>query len=136
MIERGGRARFLLEPAQPIGVTGERRRQDLDGDVAAEPRVARAIDLAHAARTDGVDDFVGAKARSWRQHHQCAPAWARSVCFKKWHGAPPPCHGGSSRCARSPQPPAPMPPAPMALRISYEPRCVPAWRGMSGAGLL
>ena len=34
-------------------------RQDLDAHVAAEPTVAGAIDLAHAARTDESEDLVG-----------------------------------------------------------------------------
>ena len=34
------------------------RGQHLDGDVAIEPRVVRAIDLAHAAGADGRDDFI------------------------------------------------------------------------------
>ena len=42
MIQRGDRAGFLLEATEAIGVGGERRGQDLDGDVAAEARVPRA----------------------------------------------------------------------------------------------
>ena len=36
--------------------------QDLDGDVAIEPRVPRLIDLAHAAGAEGGDDLVRAEA--------------------------------------------------------------------------
>ena len=46
--------------ATPLGVLRERRGQHLDRDVAVELRVARAIDLAHAARADGAGDLVGA----------------------------------------------------------------------------
>jgi hypothetical protein len=35
MIERGQRSRFPLEAREPVGVRRERRRQHLDGDVAA-----------------------------------------------------------------------------------------------------
>ena len=49
MIERGGGARLLLETPQAVRVGGKRCRQNLDGDVAVQARVARAIDLAHAA---------------------------------------------------------------------------------------
>ena len=35
--------------------------QNLDGDVAAEPRVARAIDLAHPAGAERRDDLVRAR---------------------------------------------------------------------------
>ena len=35
-------------------------RQDLDGDLASEPRVARAIDLPHPAGTEQALQFVSA----------------------------------------------------------------------------
>ena len=52
MVQRRGRARFLLEPAQQVLVGRERRRQDLDGDRAYEPGILGAIDTAHAALAD------------------------------------------------------------------------------------
>ena len=39
------------ESREPIRVRGEDRREDLDRDVATQLRIARAIDFAHAART-------------------------------------------------------------------------------------
>ena len=42
-------ARLALEPREPVGIIVNARGQDLDRDVAIEPRVARAIDLAHPA---------------------------------------------------------------------------------------
>ena len=56
--------RFTPESGQPLGIAGERCRQDLDGDFAFEVRVARAIHLAHAARAEQGDDLVGADARA------------------------------------------------------------------------
>ena len=50
--------RLALEPRERAGIRRELRGEDLDGDVAIEPRIARAIDLAHAARADGGDDLV------------------------------------------------------------------------------
>ena len=47
--ERRQQPRLTLEPRDPIGAAGDLGRKDLDGDVAAEPRVVGAIDLAHAA---------------------------------------------------------------------------------------
>ena len=48
MIERSERPRLALEAGEPIGV--ERGRgQDLQRHVATEPRIARAVDLTHAA---------------------------------------------------------------------------------------
>ncbi len=52
MIERGERLRFALEARETLGVIGERRRQNLQGHVAAELRVAGAIDLAHPAGSE------------------------------------------------------------------------------------
>jgi hypothetical protein len=37
------------------------RRQHLDGNGAPEPRVARLVHLAHAARTEAAQDFVWAE---------------------------------------------------------------------------
>ena len=45
-------SRFALEALLHPG-SREVRRQDLDGDRAVQPRVARLVDLAHAARAEG-----------------------------------------------------------------------------------
>ena len=62
VIERRQHARFPLEARQPIGIGGQRPRQHLDRDLAPEARVARPVDLAHAAtaeqRRDAVDTDV------------------------------------------------------------------------------
>ena len=70
MIQRGGGLRFLLEPAETIGIAGHVARKDLDGNRAIEPRVARAVHLAHAPRTDGLGDFIRAKTRTWGERHR------------------------------------------------------------------
>jgi hypothetical protein len=49
MIQGGARLRLLLEPPEAIGITGECRGEQLDGDRAAEQRVTREVHLAHAA---------------------------------------------------------------------------------------
>ena len=53
MIERRDRARLALEALAQLRVGRERRRQDLDRDRAVEPRVAGAVDFAHAAGANG-----------------------------------------------------------------------------------
>ena len=53
MVERREHLRLALEPGETIGVGREEVRQDLDGDVALQLRVARLVDLAHPARSDG-----------------------------------------------------------------------------------
>jgi nucleoside-diphosphate-sugar epimerase len=57
----------------------------IEGDARDEPelRVARAIDLAHAPRTDGAHDLIWSQTSPRGQPHRCPPAWARLVCFKE-----------------------------------------------------
>ena len=49
----------LGEAAQPLVVGRERRGQDLDRDIAVEAGIARAIDLAHTALAQLVEDSIG-----------------------------------------------------------------------------
>jgi len=67
MIERGCGASFLSETAQTLGIGGVARRQDLDGNFAAEPRVPRAVDFAHAAGAKQREDLVWSELRA-RSH--------------------------------------------------------------------
>src|SRR3954469_12538598 len=48
MIQRGGRLGLAWKALSRRGIH-QVRREDLDGDIAAQPRVARAIDLSHSA---------------------------------------------------------------------------------------
>ena len=64
MIERREQLRFALEARHAVGVRRERRRQDLQRDVAIQLRVARAIHFAHSPGAEGREDFVGAEARA------------------------------------------------------------------------
>ena len=67
MVEGAGRARLLLEAPQAVRHRCEKRgRQDLDRDLAAQARVAGAVDLAHAARAEGGEDLVGPEAGAGR----------------------------------------------------------------------
>ena len=62
MIERCEQSGFAFEARHAIGVRGERRRQDLQRDVALQLGVARAIHLAHPAGPEGAEDLVDADA--------------------------------------------------------------------------
>jgi hypothetical protein len=64
MIERGQDLRFALEAREAIGIVDERVRQDFDRDVAIERRIARPIDLPHAAGPKGGEDLVRTEARA------------------------------------------------------------------------
>ena len=64
--ERSHRAGLTVESSQSRGIVRHVSRQDLDRDVSAKPRVAGAVDLAHPARADEIDDLVWPQARSPR----------------------------------------------------------------------
>src|SRR6188508_448661 len=68
MVERRGRARFLLEPRDTI-----RRRQVgpqyFDGHRPPQSRVLSAVDLAHTARAEQRLERVGTQARAGGQGH-------------------------------------------------------------------
>ena len=75
VVERGEHLGLARKACEPLAVGGERGRQDLDGDVALESWVARAIHLAHAACADGGDDLIRAEARAGRQTHVKGILW-------------------------------------------------------------
>ena len=61
VVERGQRLRLAPEAREPPGVGRERGGQHLDGHVAPELGVARAVHLAHAARAERSDDLERAE---------------------------------------------------------------------------
>ena len=61
VVERRQQARFPFEACQPIGIVRERRRQDLDRDVAPQARIAGAIHVAHPAGAEQRPNLVGAE---------------------------------------------------------------------------
>ena len=71
---------------EPVGVGGERRGQHLDRDLAAEPRVARAVDLAHPAGAERRDDLVGPQASAG--HHPASLHLARICPDSRMHCVP------------------------------------------------
>jgi hypothetical protein len=61
--------RFLLEALAAVRVRRELRREDLDGHIAPETRIPRAVDLPHPSRAQRRENLEGAKTRSRRQCH-------------------------------------------------------------------
>src|SRR6266481_4121241 len=61
---------FALKPLLANRIGGELRRKNLDGDVALQPRVPRAIHFSHPTCAEGRRDFVGAKMCAWRERHK------------------------------------------------------------------
>ena len=64
MIQRGEHFGFALEACDPIRIGRDRRRQNLDGDIALQLGIRRAIDLAHPACANWHGDFIDAEARA------------------------------------------------------------------------
>ena len=58
VVQGGQGARFAVEAGQAFRVVGELRRQQLEGDFAAQLGVAGAVDLTHAALAEQCGDFV------------------------------------------------------------------------------
>ena len=90
VIELPGGARLLLEAMQPARVRRERLGDQLDRDLAPEPWIARAVDLAHAAGAEPADDLIGTDAGAGRRS-----AWERRG---SWRGLAP-ASPSTPRCA-------------------------------------
>ena len=69
MIQRAGGAGFLLEAAEACLVAVHRGGQDFNRDVAAEARVARAVDLAHPALAERFEHLVRPQTCPRRDGH-------------------------------------------------------------------
>src|ERR1700730_15194323 len=70
MVERREHLCFALESRQPIRVGRKDVGKELDGNVAIELDVARAVDLAHAACAQRRQDFVRSEARASGLRHE------------------------------------------------------------------
>ncbi len=68
MIQAGDGFCFALEPLLVYRIRRKLRGQNLDGNAALQPRITRTVHLAHSARTQRREDFVGPEfgARSKR----------------------------------------------------------------------
>src|SRR5262245_28195395 len=82
MIQGGEDLRFALESCEPVGIKRECVGENLERDVAIQFGIARAIHLAHSARTDGSENLVGTKASAGCQRHA-----SRLILAMKWPGA-------------------------------------------------
>ncbi len=68
MVQEPRRLGLLLEPPQPVRVRREGCRQDLDRDVAGQPRIPRPLHLSHPSRAEGGEDLVGTQAAARVNH--------------------------------------------------------------------
>ena len=60
---------FAVEAIAELRIVGELGGKDFDGDDAIEARVARLVDLAHTAGSDGGDDFIRAESSAGSERH-------------------------------------------------------------------
>ena len=67
MINRRHCHRLAAQTLARVRVSRELARQQLDGDLTIQPRVAGAIDLAHSAGSEGGDNLVATEPRAGRQ---------------------------------------------------------------------
>ena len=73
VVEGGDGVGFLLEALEAVGVRGDVVREDLEGDVAPEPGVPRAVDRPHAAGPEKLGDLVRPETGSGRERHSLPP---------------------------------------------------------------
>src|SRR5204863_9473386 len=83
MIQRASGACFLLEPAEPIGISTQRRRQHLDRHVSSEPRITSAVDFAHPAGADQRENLVPAQPCAGSDAHVFTSAGRFSMTDKR-----------------------------------------------------
>ena len=69
MLEPRDRLRFAQKSSTRVRVARKMLEQYLDGDCAAEPRVASFVDLAHPAGADERDNLVVTQAFASRERH-------------------------------------------------------------------
>lgn len=83
MRERGDGLCLPLESLQCLGIGVEVARQNLEGHIAVELRVARPIHLAHAPCAEWAQDLVRAEVRARRETHETGEDY---VAHETWAG--------------------------------------------------
>ena len=77
MIQAAGGSRFLLEPAAPIRIRRERRREDFECDVALQLMIAGPVHFTHAPGAERAENLEAAKAiADGERHGWRARLWA------------------------------------------------------------
>ena len=74
VVQGGQHLGFTGKARQPIGIVGDGGEQHLERHVALQLRVTRPVHLAHAARSEGCQDLVGAESCAGSEAHWEVPA--------------------------------------------------------------
>ena len=61
-MQAASRSSFLLEAAQPIRISGETGRKNLDRNFAGETAIFGSIHFSHAASTHERENLIGSKS--------------------------------------------------------------------------
>jgi hypothetical protein len=90
VLELGEDLGLALEARQPVGISGEFRRQDLEGDLSPELAVSGAVNLPHATGTERSQDLVGSQPGAGGQAHRCLrrPGLETREAFRHVQGQP------------------------------------------------
>jgi len=75
-----------LESSHAIGIADEVIGQDLQCNITPKLQVASAINLAHAAGTNGLHYFIGTESSAGRQAHEMAAiirGWNGPLCLSR-----------------------------------------------------
>src|SRR5438094_658229 len=92
MRQRRKHLRFAFEAGQPFRIRGKLLRKNLEGDIATEPRIARTIHFAHAARPEQRDHLVGTEASPSAEHGIATDYNRRSLKGERGEGRCPERH--------------------------------------------
>ena len=68
MIQRGGGTGLLFESRNPERIVTKRIRENLDRHLASKLPILRSIHLAHAAFSEGREDFIVSQRRAGLEH--------------------------------------------------------------------
>jgi hypothetical protein len=84
MNDRGYGHRLAAQTLARVRVDRQLARQQLDGDLTIEPRIAGAIDLAHAAGPEGGHNLVAAESHAGRKRQTWQPRDSSANGSKQW----------------------------------------------------
>ena len=117
VVQRGGGLRLPAEPGLEGRVARQVGAQHLDRDLPAEPDVAAAVHLGHAAVAERLADLVAGSQQAWRRHLTLsrpssmvpsvgppANGRTREVCLPSWPVARPVTRRGRTAARSAPRP--------------------------------
>src|SRR5215831_1316592 len=81
VIQRRGGSRLLQEATLGIVATNCVARKHFDGDGPMQPRIAGAVDLAHASCAKDGLNLVRTEARAWRDGHRSGWTLSQRTAF-------------------------------------------------------